>query len=139
MRKFVLIILVLILSILLVSGCLEQSLKTLDDNYKNIKTQFPTQTTSGLSPDEQKLIGTWKHTFYPDNYMKLTFKDDRNYIDESNLYGKRYGTYSISGNSINLVGTDGTKTPISYTYRFVDNNNLILTIGSPYNFERTWW
>lgn len=71
----------------------------------------------------------------------MTFKDDRNYIREQNGLGKSYGTYIVSGNQIIFVKTDGFEAgkPDSVTYRLVDNNNLVLIYGIPFNLERTWW
>lgn len=99
---------------------------------------------SGLSPDEQKLVGTWKFIGATGSYMKFTFKDDRNFILETDTFGKTFGTYSVSGNQINLAGKDGLGAgiPTSIPYRFEDNNNLVLTIafGIPLNFEKqSWW
>lgn len=145
------IILILVIFSLII-GCIDTS------NIPSIpKSQPCTQQTSSdgkmtitqedckgkslLSSEEQKLVGTWKFTGTNEIYLKFTFKDDRNYIREQNGFGKMYGTYSVSGNQIILVKTDGFDAgkPESVTYRLVDNNNLVLTFGLPFNLERTWW
>lgn len=144
MKKVVpLIIIVLIISMLLVSGCIEQSYKILDDNYKNIKKQFPipTQTlnskTNELYSEEQKLIGTWK---IDTNVMKgsLTFNSDKTGTFSTQLRGNIIFNWKISDGKLHTdIDIYRSLEPDGIQYTIVNNGKTLVFGGM--NFDKSWW
>lgn len=92
---------------------------------------------SGLSSEEQKLVGTWK---IDTNIMKgsFTFNSDRTGTFSSQSYGNVFFHWRASGG---LIYTDVAilNNPINggINYKLV-NNDKTLDIGEIY-FDKSWW
>ncbi len=95
----------------------------------------------GLSPDEQKLIGTWsiKSEFFEGSY---TFNSDRTGKGSSPTVGNRYFNWRIN-NGILYSDTNEFSPPISggSNYRLVNNDKTLVlhTIMGEVYLEKSWW
>jgi hypothetical protein len=168
-KSITLIIIVLILSIVLVSGCLDQPFKTLNDNYIKIKTQFPSLTTTPSIPKSQPcivqtssnggFIGTitqgdcsksqkngldsriiGKWNFKSDLVeMKFIFNDDGTGTLEHSQYGKSHFKYQTLNNKLIFSDTDGMA--ISFFASGSGDYKLYNNEISimGLSFEKSWW
>lgn len=92
---------------------------------------------SGLSPDEQKLIGTWK---IDTNIMKgsFTFNSDKTGTFSTQLYGNIFFNWKASNGRLHTdIQTYSMFEPNGVQYKIV-NNDKTLDFSGMY-FEKSWW
>lgn len=80
----------------------------------NVRPVYNNSGGSSSTFDSSLLIGSWKTTFYGNDYEIFTFKDDKSYIHKGVSYGNDYkeaGTWTLDANTkiLTLTYSDGSR------------------------------
>lgn len=93
---------------------------------------------SGISPEEQKLVGTWNYKSDIVS-MKFIFNEDKSGTLTHSDFGKSIFKYKISDNKLVFYDTNGLAMDFfkmfDGKYRFSNNDLVIGNIV----FEKSWW
>jgi hypothetical protein len=93
---------------------------------------LPYSSNPGIDPD---LIGTWRYDLYQGRYELLIFEESGDFAAESysenQMYYRTTGTYSVSGNTLNLTYMGATY-PWIYS---ISQNRLTIDSGQ---LQRTY-